>query len=119
VTMEEARKIVKQEEMEKALEEGTAEEKVAEEEKKEFKAKSEKVEEEIKETLAKEETKEKGRLRRNWQDLESVLNRIGEITCPICGKEASKQLRFKCHDLSVKQAWKTARNQYQKAVKGN
>ena len=73
------------------------------------------VQERTRAILEKPEVKEHGRLFRNWLGHEAILNVLGSLQCPECGKDW-KNLVWKCHDLNLKDSYEKAHEKYQKAI---
>lgn len=90
---------------------------MSEEELAELRARYEDVQERTKEILAKPDVQERGKLRRNWQAHTAILDYLGVVTCPICGA-GPENLKWTCHNLSIKEAQALSAMNYQKAIKG-
>ena len=70
----------------------------------------------IREKLETPEVKERGKLFRNWLAHYTMMASLPEVRCPICGAN-SENLRWACHNLTIKEASDKGLEIYQKSIR--
>lgn len=84
----------------------------------EIREKYESLQEEISERLKDPEVKARGKLFRNWVAHTTIRGALDSTFCPICGADW-KNLVWKCHGLTVKEALEKAKESYQESIRGS
>jgi ParB-like chromosome segregation protein Spo0J len=83
----------------------------------EIKVKYEELKREREELMLKPEMLEKSELRKNWLAQSAILSNMEGASCPVCGA-GEENLRWVCHDLTIKEAQALTAKLYQDAIKG-
>jgi len=91
--------------------------KISPEKWREIREKYEKLQEDIKAKLDTEDVKKRGKEFANWLAHHTMLGGLASARCPICGSNW-ENLRWTCHDLTIKEAADKAAEIYQESIGG-